>query len=229
MRKYIKLLIIVIFFLNACGVPKHIRNDFTILYDTTKTRLDSLLNIEGYYTAIKPYLKREYKTVWAEEYIEVQDTLYATYIFFHDNLFVTNFSSSKPKKVIEEFYMIKYDTTMQLNRIFNNSYFWGTYKIKGDTIITQGINNPCPPKVWGASESKYLILSKNKIIQISRKTMGKYPKYDKERWEQEDKKRHYLPANFIPVPTLPKSDTWLKNKKWFWKNEEDYYKWKKNR
>jgi len=212
----------------SCGVPKHIRNDFSILYDSINFKVDTILKINGYYTIPKQYFSPRFeKPNFRGKYTTALDTFYLNYIFFEDGLYARNFSPNIPDTVIKYLKEIAHDTntTGLLKRSFYQGPYWGIYRIDGDTLITQSINNPCTPKVWVATEERFFILKNNSILQFSTKVLGKYPKYDMEIWAQEEKDKKYNPAIFIPVTILPESNSWLKKEKWFWKDEAEYLKW----
>ena len=208
MKKVTNLLLISILIITSCGVPKHIRNDFAVPYNGNDIVHDSVFNTKGCY--IVPVIEPN-----------DTDTGYLHYIFFTDGLFVT-ISTPDPNYSVKVLNEIASDSTGWFKRSFYVGYSWGKYKIKGNVIIAQSINHPCPPKVWSASEKRFLILDTNKIVLLSSKVLGRYPKYDMERWEKRKKSIKYLPSVFVQVPYIPESNSWILKYKWFWTDENKY-------
>ena len=205
----------------GCGVPKQIQQNFIIRYENKDTGLDTMMNMQGYYVIVEPKTKREYKSIWSKEYKIVADTFYMNYLFFRDGMYLRNFGfrCSSPTCVPQIFEKMVNDSLGKERHSFSVSSDWGVYRRSGDTIITNYINNPSSPKVWFAGMEKFRIVNRNTIIQIDSKPLEKMSKSDWVNWEESQKNQNYQPAIFIPLKTLPSSDSWLKNELWFWVND----------
>lgn len=223
--KEIFIFVLISFFIGSCAAPKSVQENFWIKYSGHETGLDTLIKLNGYYSIAKPKTRKEYKG-FKMEVTEFPDTFYMTYLFFRDGMYVRNFGfyeGHDPKAVKENFEKIHNDTTGEYSLPFSNSYYWGTYTLKGDTIITNYINNPCPPKVWIANQEYFKILNDSTILQVDYKSLEKMSESDRLNYEQRRASATYEPAIFIETPILPSSNSWLKKEKWFWKTDSLYY------
>jgi hypothetical protein len=182
--------------------------------------IESLININGYYTIAKPIVRHHYtKPLIKLEYEAIPDTIYINYLFFSDGIFLRHFHidyCSDPKCIPEKFKELVGET-------ISNKYFygdWGGYTVCGDTIITQYIHRyRSLNDGWRAWETHFRIIDRNTIIEFYSKPLHRRSKSDLERWNKYNLDRKYLPAVFIPTETIPNSDCWLKYKQWFWMND----------
>ena len=110
--------------------------------------------------------------------------------------------------------------------------FWGKYIVVGDTIKAQLTNHPSPlSATWMPFEVWFKVVARDHIQLIASRYLG----YDKVHQDESRmnlirlKEEEYLSAKFKPLDLELPSKTWLKNKKWFWCDEEEYKIWKKGK
>jgi hypothetical protein len=116
----------------------------------------------------------------------------------------------------------------------------GCFVVNRDTIIAQWISKYTQTN-FVAWESKYKILDKNTLLFIGTRPLYKVdplPAIELERKELEEKDFEKVfgrkrivndTATFVPLKEVPPSDCWLKKKRWFWCDKEEFKKWKKKR
>lgn len=200
MRKLIYICIVL--FLHSCSfVPKEIINNYNFCYNNEKTEIENKLNINGLF------------------YGNIVHTTHTTGIsifFFNDGTCV--FLPGKLPK--------SYFTDISYNgEIFKNNIdkaftcYWGSYIIVEDTIKTQIIEHHGFWDSWMASEEWYVIIDKSTITRIYSNSLRQTNTYD---ISQIKNNGLYKPMTVIPIVREVEFYNWLKDKKWFWCNEEDY-------
>ncbi len=99
---------------------------------------------------------------------------------------------------------------------------WGTYSVKDDTLTIQTVNHNFFSSF--CLEGKYLILNDTTLKELYTKDL-----VSKTVQLNDITKNPYyiLPLNFKKKENKPDSLCWLKEKRWFWCNKEQYKKWKK--
>ena len=189
----------------AQSVPKRIQNNFTNCYSLTKTDILNHLDIDGYYV-----IRQNDENVAKEEQSKSFDTTEFYMLFYEDGAVLFN--------VYEPNVGYGSDIQRYLKRLyvngttdsFDNWYYWGVYKINGDTLVTQVIKNKSFLSLspWEAWERKYLIRD--------RKTLQYLGKRDLE--HQKSKQLilfgTFLPVVFVSYPFIPPHNSWLKKQSW---------------
>jgi len=180
-------------------------------YDSVYTGIDTLINIQGYYSSA--YF-RDNKGVYGYvngKYQELNpDTVFNNIIFFADGIFVDDisFRGLTVEQGLRK--MSKEDKTFRYR-----AYYHGTYEVKKDTIIVQYIS-PGYGNVWFAREEGYKIIHNSKIQLCYTKHLA-LQKYEMKQELYQSKYYDNAPySNFIYVDSIPKSDSWLKKEEWFW-------------
>ena len=205
------------------SVPKYIQQHYTIKYPGGANGLDTLININGYYSyqIIKPNHSFIKGKLFSSDYIVVYDTFYSNYIFFKDGLFLNNMyigHCAKPECMEESIERLNNDSSNKSNELLHG--FWGSYKLSGDTIITQyifprmAIDDFC-----AAWQVEFKIIDRNTIIEIACKPIYHRTVEEIQAFEDDYNSRIKQTAKFIPLKTLPKTNCWLKNEKWFMQND----------
>ncbi len=197
----------------GCSVPKDIRARMTYCYNGTNTNIDSLINIHGYYK--KKYLLDRYGfNKFPEHKI---DTLFTNFMFFKDGIFLYEFFDYN-NNIPSYFKKIIINPKGKEAHRFYKSYYWGSYIISGDTIKTQFINHPSLNGGWMAFEKWYKVINKDSLREVVTRPLY-YDKLNQNKSIMDLKvltNKPYSNATFVSVDTLPDSNSWLKNKKWFW-------------
>ncbi|MFC7000046.1 hypothetical protein [Rufibacter roseus] len=208
-------------------VPSDLKQNFKYCFNGGNTGLDSLINLQGYYTmgyisGNYPYIKNKNyysnnisKRQFDYNTIENIDTLDIHLMFFKDGTFLYNFFSGNRQKSISEYFkwIVEAADEREKNR-FYKGYRWGSYIVSNDTIKAQWFNIPGSLNdSWYSGEVWFQILSKNELQEIN------HPKS----MEQKEKAKkggiarfNSLPARFTPVEILPNPDAKIKEEEWFW-------------
>ena len=203
MVKYILRLTALSLLLYSCGVPKVIQENFDCYYDKTNTNIDSLINTNGFYV-IKD----------SSNY----PPFYKTILFQKDGIFFSNLNNSVTNNGGDYINHLKYYT----KQLVGERTSTGTYSISNDTIKVQFINNPTPPKVWGAYEVYYKIIDKNTLVEIDAKLLHRHTADDSVGFYLSKKYIKKSAAKFVNIENMPEFNCWLKEEKWFWCNEKDW-------
>ena len=116
----------------------------------------------------------------------------------------------------------------------------GCFIIKGDTIVAQWISKYTQTKyvLW---ENTFRILNNTTLLNINSRPLDNilYTGLDysisRSQNENDIASNNWIEKTildttvFIPIECTLPSDCWLKKKKWFWCDKEQYYSWKRNR
>jgi|GEM_PF-1476635 len=197
------------------SVPSKLEKEFNFCYTNRYTGLDTLLNIEGYYT-VGIISNNSYHS---GSIIET-DTIYLSLLFYPDGMFVRNFDNYDTNISNYLSNVVKYPGE-GIFQSFHNWCSWGCYSIHGDTVKVMFMNHPSSPSpTWYVYENWFLIVDKNTIQRIN--TRRVYPTVNTEFYNSLTKDQAIIPASFIAVDTIPNSNCWLKKEEWFWCKQEDY-------
>jgi hypothetical protein len=199
--------------------PSYIKKGITC-YDGKDPNIDSLINISGCYHEIIISKRKDY--YFDKIYETPIDTSWTNIMFFKDGICVANFPNFGDKNDLS-LYFKELGNSLVIKTSFYKIAYWGKYIISNDTIIVQCVQRPFSSDgapSWYAYEYWYKIIDKNTIQRIYEK-----PICNKSEFNYKNsilKNMTYLPAKFIPIDVLPTSDNWVKKKKWFWCNKEDW-------
>jgi len=222
--------ILTVGFITNCSMtykmPLSLKENFTFQYTPEKKDLDSLININGYYTIIDIDSLRYPKGFSGQKWEYVIDTFYMNYLFFDDGIILKNmFSSERTSDTID---LPKYLTRMAKDTTNSLKLWgtWGTYIISGDTIKTQTIHpSGSLNDGWSGWENYFKVINRTTIKLIYAKPIHYLSPSDKKIYTEQyyqEKIKDVKPAIFIESELIPSSDCWMKKEKWFWKNEKDY-------
>lgn len=200
-------------------VPMTIRNQFSFCYEANEAELNRF-NIQGYYRVL--HVKKKFSKNFELEY----DTTFANLLFFNDGTFASEFYNN----IDDMEHLFNEISKHGKNSDFFRTGYWGVYIIDGDTLKTQSINHPSAlSSTWHAVERWYKIVDMETIRIIGAKKLGTSTGETKTTMSFNRRADEiFWEAKFIPQEILPSSDSWLKDEKWFWCNEENYKAWKKS-
>ncbi len=206
-------------FCHSCNsqVPLRVKKNFKFCFNPTVNYSQSGIKLNGYYILKKPpYKVVNYDNRGSKIEYSV-DTTFSTIMFFQDGVFVLG-----DTKTNRTFYEIDYLKKVEQQKLpeyeqFNDGYYWGIYKIAGDTMKLQYIShqtllNP----YWVLIEVWYKMLDENTLKVVYAKD---YMHENKSRDESS------ISLEFVRTDITLRSNTWLKSEEWFWCNEKEYKMW----
>ena len=106
---------------------------------------------------------------------------------------------------------------------------WGSYYIDGDIVKAQFY--PAPINVAGFREEVWFrLIEPNRLVIIGRAWNKPLNNTDLEKYQHHNPDAKGRFSRFIERREVPNpDDSWLKKRKWFWCNKEEYLMWKKYR
>ena len=203
-------------------IPSVLKKDFTICYSGNNSRLDTKINLHGYYRTYEE-LDRFGEN---NNTLHKIDTFYSNFMFFPDGVYLGLFSS-RSKNLTEFFNEVNECINSKGDNCnFFRYHYWGYYSVKGDTIIAQCINHVRSlNQFYSGEEFKYKIIDKNTLCLITRRRLGRngssqnaslsnealaddkfYQAFGRKRITSET-------AEFIWLDVVPSSDCWLKKRR----------------
>jgi len=227
----VSIILTCVFLMISCGVyfprtPKSVKKSFTYCFDGKYTGIDTLLNIDGYYSEMS--IEKNSQTIGGflkDTSIYNVDTTYGHFMFYDNGLFVYNlrniYYDDRGKKWIK-----KDDVSMFLKDFSENTeapganYFygndWGSYIICGDTLKMQVIYKGVSLNdSWFLREYWYKIINKSTILCINTFSLPTH--------QVTQPKSSQNPLTFVPASSKPPPDkSWILKEKWFWCNEADW-------
>ena len=203
---------IVVFFLISCSypVPKRLKRELNC-YADSYTGLDTLINTHGYYSRMVVHDHTGLSGMKDGKFQPLGiDTSYYDFLFFNDGVFIGNVGASG--MTISE-YLNRMAT---IGESFDDrSFYQGTYSVVGDTIKVQFIS-PGYANTWAGFEVWYRIIDKNTLVDFYSKNLGLL-RSDRNKLAYKSKLySNSNPSNFVYVPNMPKSSSWLKKERWFY-------------
>jgi len=205
MKKAILIIISYVCFTLSCNsIPKNVRNAFTYCYTGKYTGIDTLININGYYS--------------------VGDYYNATPIMFYDNGLVAIGNVSYNMEQVDKNKPLFYKEIAENPETKKAKYFYnlincGGYVICGDTIKIQMIRGSCSmdDNIRGM-ERWYKVINKDALLFL-----GSFVLTTGKKEKEFNENREDLKITFVPVPVKPQPDYfWILKEKWFWCNEQDW-------
>ena len=186
----------------AQKVSKTIRRNFDNCYTGKKTDIEKYLNINGYYE-----LKEIIGISTSAEARRV-DTFSINMLLYDDGTVLYNFydlDHAAPGDV--EGYMRRLSISGP-DEMFTNSFYWGIYKVLGDTLIAQVIHNKSLLSPWSAWEHRFIIRDRDTLEYLGRRDLVNRKK------SAVSLPGVFLPAVFISYPFIPPNNSWLKERSW---------------
>jgi hypothetical protein len=203
----IKIIFIVIILLacfTSCLIVKSTKDGFrktAFCYSNSNTNLNKHIKLNGYYEYIHEYTTSvgypAHKSI-------VRGPI--SFLFYPNGMFIAEFQKNNSEYYNPGSYIVQGDTIKTLhtelpsNQTHSLIYTW--FKIINDTTL------------------EYLAFSYDKQIDTERIKTFKTSSV-------EDMLGTFSNAHFIQLDTIPNQDIlWIKNKKWFWCNKQQYNYWK---
>lgn len=186
------------------------------MFEVKSTGLSSQLNINGY------FVKENYiDSVWGD-----QRMLEHNLLFYEDGTFIR---FGFKREVLDT---LRNMANIKLLQNIDTWNSWGAvhgfYSLKNDTIVTKDFEYM--QFAWSMQLMEFKIIDNNTIKFIKRKNYyGAVSEWDASRITEDNvaNKNKYI-YHFYPATELPPSDfSFIKQKKWFWKNKEDWKAHKK--
>lgn len=219
---FIALIFILMVSCNSNLVPSKIKRNFTTCYNGEYIRLDTIININGFYRAFSE------RDGWGENavYEHRIDTNEVYFFLSSDGMFFYNININE-----------KYRRDRNMSFPYP-SHGKGCFVINRDTIIAQWIAKYTQTN-FTAWEDRYRVLDKNTLLFLGSKPLHKtspLPATELERREHKERDFEQVfgrkrvvsdTATFIPLQVVPPSDCWLKKKKWFWCDKQEWKEYKK--
>lgn len=228
-------LFLVVLVITSCQyavMPHRIKKELTYCYTNNNSGLDSLLDISGYYSFNQEYSIDRSDSIASKKYrlgvVTCYKNICTNILFFKDGIITLGFFDYEQQ--IPEYINEIYKRTQQGKKSqFYNYGYWGKYIIEDGIIKAQLTNRPSPlSATWMPFEVWFKIDNKNTIQLIA----SRYLHYTKSYQNKSHMdlvmltENDYLSAKFTPLEVELPSNAWLKNRKWFWCNKEEYKKWK---
>jgi hypothetical protein len=213
--------------------PKYIKEGFNFCYNGQPTGIDSIINIDGYYSITNTFNEPVFSNSFNREIIEYElDSLNGYLMFFEDGTFISGFHDTNPERInktksnmSEYMHEITENNNLGVSSYFYEGFSWGRYYISCDTIKGQHVKRPIKGSTnsfWYAYEVWFKVIDRNTIIEIYRKPIHIMTDSDWNNFQHGQKKRLTNPAKFFPVKEIPNSNGWIKYEKWFWCDENEW-------
>lgn len=138
-------------------------------------------------------------------------------IFYEDGVVIFNFFPDYFQKTKDKPY-----------GFYNRGTQWGSYVISNDTIKALILESPGGMS-WEVDEYGFKILNKDTLMRLyhihrghdaSKRVIHDYTKET----DSYISLTHFTPYDSLPNPNL----SWIKRRKWFWCDREEYKAWKKS-
>ncbi len=197
----------------SCRPSKLTREGFQYTrycYDGKDGGLDTLIHLNGYYSFTVTFDENA-----KAEGRPAQSAYKINCLFLKDGMFIYNVGLPYSKKDSEKRFG------------FYNKGYWGKYIVEGDTIKTQFIEPPGGMS-WESGQIWFKILGREKLERLYLKYREPIKQEEVIQFQRDSKPKKISPGDFVPYTDLPDPDkSWLKKRKWFWCNSNEYKIWKK--
>ncbi len=217
----IAVVIIVLNLLFACSykpISKDIRERFTNKLEGKSTNIRSLLNIDGYYQFWErgEFLKNNRTGKL--------DSFFVQMLFYEDGSFVYSFFFRQPFPPDVDSCLMAVARNGIGDEFYIGSY-WGAYKIDGDTIKAQYINNVSRSYLapWFGGEFWLKVIKYNEIKIVYMADLQKMN--DQDIRSNKEMVSKFTNGKFHPLDTIPPPHGWVKKERWIWRNEADWKKY----
>jgi len=171
------------------------------------TGLDTLINTNGIYYYVSG-VRNKYNGF---KIIQEKDTSYSSFMFWNDGTVV--YLGRNPYTIQSYFdeILAKLEKGKRDKNFYDN--LWGNYWIVGDTVRIQYVYVPYFLSLndfWGREENYFKIIDKN--------TLKFLPKIGKSL---------EATAVFLQVERIPPPNCYIKKRRWFWCNKDDWKEYKR--
>lgn len=204
---FIFIIALAIIELAACSsnmpVAKRYKRSFTNCYSGGSSELRTKLQIDGYYSMSFVYDSSD------------RDSSQLNICFYDDGTYLDDLFDYNDEMDFSDSILTGEES------IFYMKYWWGVYRLQGDTIIAQcmSIASAMAPRI--VREHHFLIINPRTIKYIYSTKLGEKVTP----WVQKNytmKVRQSSLGAFVPSKKIPRPFSWLKDEKWIWCNENDY-------
>lgn len=139
-------------------------------------------------------------------------------IFFEDGTFLYNFFDLNSSYPGNTSLYLKKVSGGEGTEIFYKSFYWGIYRIEGDTIIAQYLSNAALLAPWEAWEMKFKVVNITTLELLKDEIRPLFPTTDNEKRfiQKANSLKKFLPARYIYSPYIPPPNSWLKKERWIW-------------
>lgn len=207
-RNFITILILMGLLLGCQPTSRVFKDAFSCYKDTI---MEIPIKLKGYYSELEHI---ETNVGYPPNVKKVVDTIARNVVFYEDGVFLYSFYGEQFKGNNP----IGYKGGVAL---------WGGYSIYNDTLKGFFMTGPDsrPNRPWGYVWFK--IIDKNTIREICFKWQEPITAADVFAFKN-TRAKNISNATFIPSDSLPNPNlSWIKNKKWFWCDEQQFKLWKK--
>jgi hypothetical protein len=191
-------------------VPKSISDNFTVCLPLKDNISNHQFRTDGYYVMKETEAGNN----------RVLDTFEVNMIFFNDGTFLDNFfdfDSTYPGNT-KKYLKNVYNGFGQQD--FYNGFYWGAYKLTGDTVIAQVIFNRGKSFLapWDAREYKFRVIDSVTLefLKTEARSLAGTTKSEARALKESMRKKEFLPVRFMPYDYIPAPDCWLKKEPWIW-------------
>ena len=190
----------------AKRIPHDIRKRFSNRTDGHNNGIRSLINIDGYY---QYFVLGHWISGYGKNAVAI-DSSRMDFVFFENGYFLYNILYSNAGSLCDAFRQ----PSPPKNKAPLFGGYWGIYRIDGDTITGQFMDNPGYFGAFLAREVKFRIVDKHTLQYLSTQSLRIQTKQEKEVWNIAESSEKRTPIHFIPCTTMPSSDNWLMREKW---------------
>jgi hypothetical protein len=198
----------------SCQPTRRTRDSFRLsiyCYNGGYTGIDTLIEIEGYYKFEQSFIRNV-----GFPSVPTPDTLVFTALFKNDGIFVYNFNP--------EYFE---STSNARFGFYNRGTKWGRYYMSGDTIKAQFVESPGGMS-WEKGQFWFQIVNQSTIRELNFQYRESITPHDVLMYQQSEKGKNTSLGHFTKYNNLPDADqSWLKKRKWFWCDKNEYLKWKR--
>jgi hypothetical protein len=212
-------------------VPRQLKNhlkDFNYFENSTDTNQIEIK--KGYYkSTIRVYLSKTEDSVlkYSNEGILIKEKLFNKENFYNLNSEIIFYESGMCLILDNTEHLLSY-LQSEISRPKNIGEEWGRFKIINDNIIVKTISRGSLNAGTYGYERRYKIKGKKKIELFY---LNKLNNSENEKYLTASNIDSivYFATELYPLKNnlIHLNQSWLINKKWFWKNKADYKTWKK--
>lgn len=196
------------------AVPNSVKRNLSNKLDSKGTGLNAKLNINGYFQ----YWRNDgitYNTQTQE-----RDTSFFFLLFYEDGSFLFSSLLKNQMGNTPEEYFKQVIQNGKEHRFYSTGS-WGIYRLSGDTIIAESLENSTRSlnHPWMPGEYRYRIVNRNTLQLIDSRNFT-----DKSATIGEETKNFLDNVSLITFfpSRVPPSYSWLKKDKFFWRREADW-------
>lgn len=229
-------------FLTSCTytrVPNYLKKQFK--YSPAEHKeISNKININGFYRDLKrlnapPVPYGSFYLIKEDTSIKENRSALDVMLFPNGLCLNTYLGGLKKEFYADEYYRLKGEITSS-NKPGRVTGFsganWGIYEVSGDTLKIKviGRGSLMTSSVW-AYENYYKIIDNNTLLPLQSKSLNRDDCHGIPDCIFKPDSLGCTNSKFYPLQdiSIDPNYSWLMNKKWFWKNKEEYKDWKKGK